>query len=102
MEILEAIQKLAKAFGLEIQLLFAGLMGGFISTSKQKKMKTTDKIVAMISGALIANYVTPIIADWMNIGENTQYGTAFLMGYMGLKGVEMTIDTIRTKLSKKE
>lgn len=92
MEILsQAFQFLKKSVGFEISLIVAGLAGAFVSVSKDKQMTFIEKTVAIISGGLIANYVTPVAIDWVQMGENTKYGVAFLMGYTGLKGVEYLI-----------
>jgi hypothetical protein len=46
-------------------------------------------ISSLIGGAASANYITPIVVSLAEL-DNThfQYGISFLLGYLGLKGIE--------------
>lgn len=49
-------------------------------------LKTT--LFAIITGVSSANYITPIVSDMINISNQYQMGVAFILGFLGLKGVE--------------
>ena len=43
----------------------------------------------MCGGVASANYLTPVVSDWFGIDKiNHQFSVAFILGFMGLKGVE--------------
>jgi len=83
-----AVLQFFKEIGIDLVLIVAGIFGGFVFVNKTDKLSTKQKIGTVISGGLTANYVTPLVADWMNLSENSLYGIAFFLGYGGLKLVE--------------
>ena len=87
--IVDAIEFLEK-IGIKIVLFVAGFVGGLASVDRQKNNSIWIKIMSLISGGFSANYLTPVVGDWMNLKESTLYGVAFLIGYGGLKFVELT------------
>jgi hypothetical protein len=78
-----------KDYGIDVGLLVSGLFGAILLTSKGSAMNLTRTVSSLIGGAASANYITPI---FMNIAgldnSHYQYGIAFLLGFMGLRGVE--------------
>lgn len=102
---MEKIQEVAQWFklmGFEIFLMIAGFMGALVNVSRDKNLTIVEKALTVISGGLIANYITPLILDWIKAGESARYGMAFIMGYMGLKSVEFAIDWLHRNKPKKE
>lgn len=94
--------KFLQEIGIDIAILIAGLSGGLVSLRKDEKLSTKQKILTVLSGGLIATYLTPIflrLAEKL-IGTDTkiEYGLAFVIGYMGLKAIELLI----TKLFKQK
>ncbi|MEY4333331.1 MAG: hypothetical protein RLZZ196_2074 [Bacteroidota bacterium] len=78
-----------KDYGIDVGLLISGLFGAILLTSKESAMNLTRTISSLIGGAASANYVTPIIINITNLdSSHYHYGIAFLLGFLGLKGVE--------------
>jgi hypothetical protein len=52
-------------------------------------MNLTRTVSSLIGGAASANYITPIVVNVTSL-DNTHYhyGIAFLLGFLGLKGIE--------------
>ena len=73
--------------GINLGLSIAGFFGSFFFIEKGKDIKET--LVAMFGGVASANYLTPVVCDWFRVEKiNHQFSVAFLLGFMGLKGVE--------------
>lgn len=77
-----------KHFGIDMILLIAGMAGGIAFISKGGKLSRFQKFTTVVSGGFTANYLTPIVAEWLNLSDKALYGIAFLLGYGGLKSVE--------------
>jgi hypothetical protein len=54
-------------------------------------MTKMQRFCTVVSGGLSANYMTPLAGDYLHLGSNVLYGVAFLLGYSGMKGVELLI-----------
>lgn len=102
MEDFEKITQWLKLLGFEIVLFIAGIMGAFVSVVSDKRLTKFERITSVISGGIIANYMTPIILEIIKLSTASSYGTAFLIGYSGLKIVEYTITFIHQKLGHYE
>lgn len=73
--------------GINLGLSIAGFFGSFFFIEKGKDIKET--LVAMFGGVASANYLTPVVCDWFGVEKiNNQFSIAFILGFMGLKGVE--------------
>jgi hypothetical protein len=73
--------------GINLGLSIAGCFGSFFFIEKGKDVKET--LVAMFGGVASANYLTPVVCDWFGVEKiNHQFSVAFILGFMGLKGVE--------------
>lgn len=78
-----------KEYGIDVGLLISGLFGAILLTSKGSAMNLAKTISSLIGGAASANYVTPILVKVTNLSDSHyQHGIAFLLGFLGLKGVE--------------
>lgn len=86
---MEPSQVNLKDYGIDVGLLISGLFGAILLTSKGSAMNLTRTISSLIGGAASANYITPIVVNVTNL-DNTHYhyGIAFLLGFLGLKGIE--------------
>ena len=79
-----------KQYGIDVGLLISGLFGAVLLTSKGSAMNLTRTISSLIGGAASANYITPIVMHVTNLDNSQyQYGIAFLLGFLGLRGVEL-------------
>lgn len=73
--------------GINIGLSIAGFFGSIFFIGKTDDIRST--LVAMFGGVASANYLTPVVCDWFGIEKiNHQFSVAFLLGFMGLRGVE--------------
>ena len=76
--------------GLDIGLLISGLFGAILMISKNATDNIRTTVLSIVGGAASANYLTPVIVDFVGIKmHKAQFSVAFLMGYLGLKGVEL-------------
>ena len=87
-----------KSIGIDVPFTIAGFAGGFTTLLRNKSLKWTEKFVVLVSGGLSANYISPMLADFINLSENSYLGVAFFVGYGGLKTVEKTFELIHKKL----
>ena len=93
------IAEFLTTIGLDITFI-AGLAGGITSLTKNNSMSKKEQFIMVISGGFTANYLTPLVAEWLNFSDKTLYGIAFLLGYAGLKSVEIMIKSMHKKLGK--
>lgn len=78
-----------KDYGIDVGLLISGLFGAILLTSKGAAMNLTRTISSLVGGAASANYVTPVVVNITGLdNSHYHYGIAFLLGFLGLKGVE--------------
>ena len=78
-----------KRYGLDIGLLISGLFGAILLTSKNSAKNLGKTVSSLIGGAASANYITPIVISVTKLDEtHYHYGIAFLLGFLGLKGIE--------------
>jgi hypothetical protein len=83
-------------YGIDIGFLLSGFFGALLLSIKKKKQKLTKVISSILAGTLCANYMTPLILNFApaSIQEKGKYAVAFMMGYIGLKGLEFIIDFV--------
>ncbi|HLV52170.1 MAG TPA: hypothetical protein VKY44_09475 [Flavobacterium sp.] len=87
--------------GIEAILFIAGLAGGVTSLStKPKNMTRSQQFLSVLAGGFTANYLTPLTGSWLNLSDNTLYGVAFLLGYSGLKAVELLMKKFFSKIEE--
>lgn len=77
-----------------IALLVAGLFGSLLAVGKNSGATLRENVVAIGSGLCSAYFLTPLIFEVIKIkpSMNAQSGVAFLLGVLGLRGVEMFIN----------
>jgi hypothetical protein len=97
MTIFEAL----KIIGIEAPVFMAGSSGAIVFLTKNNKMTKMQRFLTVLSGGLSANYVTPLAAYWLNLDNSVLYGVAFLLGYSGMKGVELLIMELKKRLTSK-
>ncbi len=85
--------------GLNIGLAVSGFFGSLLLVGKQKNTNLREQIFSIIGGTMSANYLTPVVIDVLGIeGESLQYGFAFVVGFGGLKLVEVVYEKYFGKL----
>jgi hypothetical protein len=78
-----------KQYGIDVGLLISGLFGAILLTSKSGALNLTRTISSLVAGAASANYITPVIISITKLDDtHFHYSIAFLLGFLGLKGVE--------------
>lgn len=89
--------------GIEVIVFIAGLAGGITSlTTKPKNMTRSQQFLSVLAGGFTANYLTPLTGHWLNLSDNTLYGVAFLLGYSGLKAVELLMKKLHNNIEKEK
>jgi len=83
-------------YGIDIGFIVSGFFGALLLASKNKGQRISASIAAILAGTACANYLTPVILNMLpeNIKTNGKYAVAFMMGYMGLKGLEIAIEMV--------
>lgn len=82
-------------FGINLGLSLAGFFGSIVFIGKDGIKDLRGSFLAMFGGVASANYLTPVVCDWLDIVKiNHQFSIAFILGFMGLRGVEKLINKI--------
>lgn len=82
------MKEFLELIGINIGIALAGLFGSLIMLGKNSSVNLRTTLFAIITGVSSANYITPIVSDMINISSQYQMGVAFILGFLGLKGVE--------------
>ena len=100
---MDSPQSSLQQYGIDIGLLISGLFGAILLTSKGSAMNLGRTFSSLVGGAASANYITPVIISITKL-ENLhfQYSIAFLLGFLGLKGVEYFSAKILTDVIEDE
>lgn len=80
--------------GIDIAVMIAGLVGALVMISKRSAFNIKTTIFGVLTGMLSANYLTELVTNLFNLTTNSKYGIAFLLGYLGLKGVERVMNNL--------
>lgn len=82
------------SYGIEIGFLISGFFGALMMVSKNASQKIGTTVASLLAGTACANYLTPVIMNFVpeKIHGQGKYAVAFMMGFMGLKGLEMVIE----------
>jgi len=94
MTIFEAL----KIIGIEVPVFIAGSSGAIVFLTKNNKMTKMQQFCTVLSGGLSANYLTPLVGEWMNLDNKVLYGVAFILGYSGMKSVELIISVFKSRI----
>lgn len=94
MTVLEAL----KYLGIETPLFLSGVSGAIVFLTKNTNMTRGEKFLQLLAGGLSANYITPLCLALFNLDEAGGYGVGFLVGYSGMKIVELFIKILHSKI----
>ena len=79
-----------KDIGITISFLISGLFGAILMASKNTETSIRSTILSIFGGMAAANYLTPVMIELLNLKEaKLQNGLAFIVGFLGLKLVEV-------------
>jgi hypothetical protein len=81
--------------GINIGLMIGGFFGSLITIKKKRSIK--EQLLSVVTGTMSANYLSPVIIEYMSLEGSSQYGTAFIVGFGGLKVVEAFYDKFFNK-----
>jgi hypothetical protein len=82
-------------YGIEVGLLVSGFFGALLMVGRRGAQRVIPTIVSILAGTACANYLTPIVLHFapISIQEGRgKYAAAFMMGFLGLKGLELIVD----------
>jgi hypothetical protein len=76
------------------QQVVAGFVGAIIMVLKQKERRSLwTNVASVVAGTASATYLTPVVGKMFNQSDpNYLLGFAFLLGVLGLRGIEMIAD----------
>jgi hypothetical protein len=79
--------------GINVGQAIAGFVGSLIMASKDSSKNLGASFGSVMAGTASATYLTPIVADMLHV-KDAKYmlGFAFLLGVLGLKGVELILE----------
>ena len=91
-------------YGIDVGFLLSGFFGALILAARSKGQKISTTIATILAGTACANYLTPVVLNFLPeaFKNDAKYGVAFLMGFVGLKGLEMIISTIVKYVDEKK
>ena len=79
--------------GINAGLVVSGLFGSLLTIKKGDATKLSSVAISITTGVGSANYITPIVVDSLGItNHNLTFGIAFILGFLGLRGIEMVIE----------
>jgi hypothetical protein len=94
-DLFDTTESMLTRYGIDIGLLLSGFFGALLLVSRKSGQKLGTSLAALMAGTACANYLTPIVLNYMpeTVRLNGKYAIAFAMGFLGLKGLEFIIDT---------
>ena len=85
--------------GISISFLISGLFGAILMASKSAKGNIKSAIISVVGGMASANYLTPVMIEMLNLKETKlQNGLAFVIGFLGLRLVEIVSEKFLNKI----
>jgi hypothetical protein len=72
--------------------------------SKSATQRIGPTVASLLAGTACANYLTPVIMHFLpeKVQGQGKYAVAFMMGFMGLKGLELAIEKYMKSGAPKE
>jgi hypothetical protein len=85
-------ENLLQEVGINAGLIVSGLFGSLLTIKKGANARLGGIAVSIATGIGSANYITPIVVDTLGIdNQNLTFGIAFILGFLGLTGIEYAI-----------
>ncbi len=75
-----SVGAVASALGLKYATLVAGFAGGVVSLSYLRELTRMQSGLAVVTGTLVAGYLTPVIGHYMDLSAVLENGVAFGVG----------------------
>lgn len=86
---------------IKIGFFIIGCLGAVVSFLKPKKLSLALRLLTIAAGGLNAYFITPVVMEFFHLGPSGASLTAYIIGFMGLKSVELTIDEMKSRFGKK-
>lgn len=83
------MKELLENIGINIAISVAGLFGSLLMIGKQATHHWKSTFFSIVSGVASANYITPVILEITHMDQKYEVSVGFIMGFLGLKGVEI-------------
>lgn len=99
---MKEVKDFLMTIGIDIAVMIAGLVGALVMISKKSAFNIKTTVAGVLTGMLSANYLTELVTSVMNLQSTTKYGIAFLLGYLGLKGVENIMNKLHKSVNKND
>ena len=85
-------ENLLQEIGINAGLVVSGLFGSLLTIKKGASARVGSIAISLVTGIGSANYITPIVVDTLGIdNQNLTFGIAFILGFLGLSGIEYAI-----------
>ena len=82
------MKEILENIGINIGISVAGLFGSLLLIGKTATVNLKTTFFSIVSGVASANYITPLVMDLSRVDVKYQMSVAFILGFLGLKGVE--------------
>lgn len=94
-----AIHEILKEMGINVGVSVAGFFGSLVMIGKTSAYELKKTLFSIMAGTCAANYLTPIASDILrNVDiEKYQFALAFVLGFLGLRGIEIMVDKMIKK-----
>jgi len=83
------------SYGIEIGLLVSGFFGALMMVGRTSAKKISTTAASIAAGTACANYLTPVVLHFAPAtiqDSRAKFAAAFVMGFLGLKGLEMVVE----------
>jgi hypothetical protein len=91
------LREILQEIGINIGISVAGLFGSLLLIGKSATTNLRATFFSIVSGVASANYITPVVVDIANIDPDYDMSIAFILGFLGLKGVELVTNKFLNK-----
>ena len=71
--------------GLDIAAMKAGMMGGFMSLTYEKRRTARQAVVSIASGAILAGYLGPLASQVFGLEEQAYGAACFIIGLLSMR-----------------
>jgi hypothetical protein len=93
---MNAMEAFLIRYGIDIGFLVSGFFGALLLVSKKSSQRISTTIASILAGTACANYLTPVVMSFLpdTVKNGGKYAVAFIMGFMGLKGLEIVLEKL--------
>jgi len=78
-----------------------GCLGAVVSFLKPRKLSFSLRVLTIMAGGLNAYFITPVAIEEFHLGSSASSLTAYVIGFMGYKSVELVVDQVKARFGKK-